>query len=1131
MAVAWSRLLSLLQAHRFKSSAVLALVALIAVWQRSQRSRRLNGRDGGRSKKKPASDERQRLPKATIADLLKIVLPSLNFQSGKHVLALAGFCLANTLLSDRIARLQGAIFKSIFTQNIPVFGRHIVATIAQQLAMASLTSGIDYLVKMIANRWRVKLYRHVHALYFKGLTYYKLSFVDKRITSPEEAVLDGSFFTMRLAQETSMGWSMVTWAYVVSAVMIVRSISPPFGKLHAKRGELSAIFKQATSRLITHSEAIAALAGEYRETKIISDAFRALNKHIEHLIKTQWTFGMVEDFITKYCASTVAMIVILGPFFGGTLRSDYTPAGNAATLARMRYVTSVIINQLTAIAGLARSLRKIMQLQGVSKRLGGMEKLLKQLGAAGAGKSSIFRCLGALWSIKQGTIVKPGGAEAGLHDSVYYLPQKPYNVVGSLREQITYPATDAAVMARLTDSLLEELLALVDLSHLLSNQTDENVNWEETLSLGETQRLAMARCLFHQPRFAILDECTSAVSHDMERRLYELCAKYNITCITISHRPALIAFHDLKLELDGTGGYLLERITHDGATGPTTRLLSHGQYRDDAGGESGAEPTTTDLQSKDDSQDDSVVEDIYSAAVAADFASLPDPRAMVEDIPTPTRLLSFLRHLVPRFADPASSYLLALVGVVVARVALSDRIARLNGDTVRLLLLDDLRGFQRLVGVSLVQCVASAVMAPLLLYLTRRLSVLWRERLHKRFFELLVQHKAFYKLVHVHRAVDNIDQRLTDDLERFCLDLAGTFPDIVKPIADIAWFSYQSVTLIGTQRTGLLYLYALGGLGLLRWIAPDFERLVQEKASLEAAFRYVQLRLRTHAESIAFFGGNELEASIALKAFDRCIAHTELLNKQELWYNVADNWVVKQMPSIVTWGLSLLYARHVSPTAAYQLDVVQGGELGHNLRYVASAVSHVFLAFGELLQLYKHLQKLSGYAKRLTELEDMLVVLATPDSSQLALVFLVPQRPYCAPGNLADQITYPRKADLMDAEQMALLSELLASVQLSYLVERQGGWATEDKWEDVLSLGEQQRLGMARLFFHCPTFGVLDQCTDAVSVDVERELYRLAKMRGITILTISQRSALVDEHSQELRLTGHGPWTVRALTL
>lgn len=122
-------------------------------------------------------------------------------------------------------------------------------------------------------------------------------------------------------------------------------------------------------------------------------------------------------------------------------------------------------------------------------------------------------------------------------------------------------------------------------------------------------------------------------------------------------------------------------------------------------------------------------------------------------------------------------------------------------------------------------------------------------------------------------------------------------------------------------------------------------------------------------------------------------------------------------------------------------------------------------------------------------------------------------------------------------------------MQLSYLLERRGGWGAEENWEDVLSLGEQQRLGMARLLFHAPRFGVLDQvcvhreeevcllwwnqsqylgllqCTDAVSVDVEEHLYRLAERQGITIVTISQRAALIKHHRQELRLLGtHGSW-------
>jgi ABC-type uncharacterized transport system fused permease/ATPase subunit len=124
--------------------------------------------------------------------------------------------------------------------------------------------------------------------------------------------------------------------------------------------------------------------------------------------------------------------------------------------------------------------------------------------------------------------------------------------------------------------------------------------------------------------------------------------------------------------------------------------------------------------------------------------------------------------------------------------------------------------------------------------------------------KLLLQHKAFYKLMHVHRGIDVPDQRLTQDLEKLCLELANTFPEMVKPVADILWFRYvcqllsasisinrilvasaQSLSMIGVRKTALLYLYALGGLGFLRLVAPDFEGLVQTKASLEGAFRYV----------------------------------------------------------------------------------------------------------------------------------------------------------------------------------------------------------------------------------------------------------------------------------------------------
>ena len=126
-------------------------------------------------------------------------------------------------------------------------------------------------------------------------------------------------------------------------------------------------------------------------------------------------------------------------------------------------------------------------------------------------------------------------------------------------------------------------------------------------------------------------------------------------------------------------------------------------------------------------------------------------------------------------------------------------------------------------------------------------------------------------------------------------------------------------------------------------------------------------------------------------------------------------------------------------------------------------------------------------------------------------------------GTLADQITYP--AVLQPAQRTleveARLAELLELVRLSYLLERfagDGGWDVRRVWEDTLSLGEQQRIGMARLFYQKPRFAVLDECTSAVSIDVETALYKSARDEGIVCITLSQRLALQEFHAQELKL-------------
>lgn len=80
----------------------------------------------------------------------------------------------------------------------------------------------------------------------------------------------------------------------------------------------------------------------------------------------------------------------------------------------------------------------------------------------------------------------------------------------------------------------------------------------------------MARLLFHAPKYAILDEATSAVSADGERMLYTACVNVGITMLSIGHRPALRDFHSSVLHFegqDGGKGWRLERLRENDKDG------------------------------------------------------------------------------------------------------------------------------------------------------------------------------------------------------------------------------------------------------------------------------------------------------------------------------------------------------------------------------------------------------------------------------------------------------------------------------------------------------------------------------------------------------------------------------------
>lgn len=101
-----------------------------------------------------------------------------------------------------------------------------------------------------------------------------------------------------------------------------------------------------------------------------------------------------------------------------------------------------------------------------------------------------------------------------------------------------------------------------------------------------------------------------------------------------------------------------------------------------------------------------------------------------------------------------------------------------------------------------------------------------------------------------------------------------------------------------------------------------------------------------------------------------------------------------------------------------------------------------------------------------------------------------------------------------------MLMEILKEVRLAYICDREGGWENCSDWNDVLSGGEKQRMAMGRLIYHKPSYAILDECTSAVSMDVEGHLYTHMKNQGITLITVSHRDTLWKYHDYLLKFKG-----------
>ncbi len=171
-------------------------------------------------------------------------------------------------------------------------------------------------------------------------------------------------------------------------------------------------------------------------------------------------------------------------------------------------------------------------------------------GPSGSGKSTLFRALAGIWPFGKGTITVPKNAR------VMILPQRPYFPIATLAAAVAYPAEPDSFDA----GKVAELIEAVGLS-VLAARIEEEAHWNRMLSLGEQQRLGIARALLYAPDFLFLDEATASLDEPAEAALYQLLERRlaRATIVSIGHRATLAAFHKRRLAYTREGDHYAVR--------------------------------------------------------------------------------------------------------------------------------------------------------------------------------------------------------------------------------------------------------------------------------------------------------------------------------------------------------------------------------------------------------------------------------------------------------------------------------------------------------------------------------------------------------------------------------------------